>query len=95
LRAETLGGALDAARRHVTEDLTVGANEDDTVSGRVALIPFQFLIWDGNSRSVRDEPLPFVMIATYCSPRTSKLSASKASASPQHDICGLSGCISF
>jgi hypothetical protein len=55
--AETLSGALDATRRHVTEDPAVSADEDDTVSGRVAFIPFQFLIWDRNSRPVWDDTL--------------------------------------
>src|SRR5215218_6176772 len=47
----------DAARRHVAEDLAVAADEDDTVSGGVAFIPFQFLVGDRNTRPFWDDTL--------------------------------------
>ena len=49
--------ASDAARRHVTEYLAVTADENDAVSGGVALVPFQFPIGDGNSRPIGDDTL--------------------------------------
>src|SRR6476620_3366053 len=47
----------DAARRHVAEDLAVTADKDDTVSGGVSFVPFQFLVGDRNSRPFRDDTL--------------------------------------
>ena len=48
------GSALSSPRRHVTKDLSAIANEDNTVPGRIATIPFDLGIGNCKSLSIFD-----------------------------------------
>jgi hypothetical protein len=96
--AERSARVSHAAGRHIAIDLAAESDEDDAVSGRVSFVPFDLVVRDDNlfaelpvwtaERAIR----AFVSDDGHIAIR---VSAQYASASPQHDMNGASGCMSF